>query len=348
MICRIVLQTEGQVYGGFVRDNILHDYMADEFYTNNKNDSWENYNNPKIDIKTSFRTLVPRDIDIMFRDNEDYLSFLVKLQSDGFQVIKVNRDNKYKTPTKSTTDNEKKEDGEVKRVKLEVKNNCRIQDITSHRLVDIEFVETIIYIDVTISKSDMVTFDFICNSLAFDNNGLSIRHEETLDFFTVNSLILKKEAELSQLKMIQQQICKMEAVIFCSHGSIHTPDRHRFMKMMIKGWKFKLLFHVRNDEVKEDFLTQLTLLDDINCCIICHETFNRRVSVPGVHCLVDGIKFNCCSASYHPDCFLELLEKHYEHEDVIAFKCVQCAQTMKRRFFKNSMEVFINELKLVI
>jgi hypothetical protein len=355
MICRIVFQTNGQIYGGFVRDNFLHDYMADEFYMNNDDDSWENYNNPKVDIKTCFRTLVPRDIDIMFRSYEEYLIFKEKLESGGFIIRTLNYENKYKTPIRLTTENKQDEKREeIDRIKLVVRNNYKIQEIPSHRLMDVDFAKTDVLIDVSISKTNTVDFDFLCNSLAFDKNGLIVHTynssttEEIPDFSTVNSLFMKKEYELSQIKTIQAQIQKMEAVVYSSRGIIITPDRHRFLKMMIKGWKFKLIFPNIYDEVKEDYLTQISVEDDIHCCIICHEDFKVTFSVPGVHRLMDGMKFNCCSASYHVNCFTELLDKHYENDDVISFKCVQCSQIIKRRFFKNSMKVFMDELKVVL
>ena len=54
------------IYGGYLRDNILHDYMASMFYENDvllaAHDRWNYYNDPKVDSRTSMRTLVPKDI----------------------------------------------------------------------------------------------------------------------------------------------------------------------------------------------------------------------------------------------------------------------------------------------
>jgi len=354
-ICDILFSltsVRAYIYGGFIRDNILHDYMAKQFYERTLFDDhelFEKYNDPKVDCETSFRTLVPKDIDMRFFSQRDYRMFLESVKSEGYHVhaYTVSSD-KYKTPKKKNDDSDREEDEEqtIVKYKMEIKSNLPLQDLymANTRLIDKEFATTSVIVDVTISEKRN-TADFLCNSVQMSRYGFSV-HDERTFFGSVKDLIMEQKHEMEMMGLIEDQIHTMEAAVFCPlHISI--PDRHRIMKMVKKGWKIKVI------AIRElAFLTQITAEDDNEeHCIICHEKFKTMSVVPGVHTLLDGVKFSCCSASYHCYCLGELLNKNTHtilsrDKSSVTYKCVQCSQ-QKMSFYNQNMIEFLTELDSV-
>ena len=341
------------VYGGFIRDNILHDYMAKQFYERTLFDAhelFEKYNDPKVDCETSFRTLVPKDIDIRFYSQMDYMMFLANVKSEGYHVhaYAVSSD-KYKTPKKKNDDSDEEEEEEnIVKYKVEVKSNIPLQDlhILNTRLIDKEYATTSVIVDVTISEKRNSPADFLCNSVQMSRHGFSV-HSERSFFGSVKDLIMEQKHEMEMIGLIEDQIHTMEAAVFCCSLHISIPDRHRIMKMVKKGWKIKII------AIRElAFLTQITSEDDDEeLCIICHEKFETISVVPGVHTLLNGVKFSCCSASYHCDCLVELLKKNTHtilsrDQSSVTYKCVQCSQ-QKMSFYNKNMMEFLEELNSV-
>ena len=354
-ICDILFSTKsstrGYVYGGFIRDNILHDFMANKFYENNMfedHELFEKYNDPKVDSELSFRTLVPKDIDMRFYSHTDYMVFLNTLKSEGYKVIAFINDvdsDKYKTPKKKDDDEDSDDEHEVK-FKLEVKSNVSLQNLNTGniRLIDKEYAATSVIVDITITEKRRKS-DFLCNSVRMSIHGLFVYCEREY-FGTVKNIIAEQKNEMVMMELIEEQIHNMEAVVLCSLH-IPIPDRHRIIKMANKGWKIKLLT-IRD----KSFLTQITSEDDDeDHCIICHEKFETMSVVPGVHTLLNGVKFNCCSASYHCHCLVELLNKDTHlvisrDKSSVAYKCIQCSQ-VKMNFYKNKMIEFLDEMTSV-
>lgn len=342
---------DAYVYGGFIRDNILHGYMANKFYEENDDydasEVFERYNDPKVDSVTSFRTLVPKDIDMRFASHMDYNTFLAKLKSEGYHVNAFVNDtdsDKYKTPKKNG--DEKEQDDEF-RFKLEVKSNETLQKLKLRniRFLDSEYATTIVKLDVTITDKK-TRCDFLCNSIRMSRHGFS--HGLTVFFESVKTLLMEKKHDLALMDIIENQIHNMEAVILCCLN-IPVPDIHRMIKMASKGWKIKL-----ENFNQHSYCSQITAgADDEDLCIICHEKFEKVKIVPGVHTLLNGVKFSCCSASYHCHCLMELLQKDTAHTVVsrdksyVSYKCIQCAQS-KMSFYKDKMIEFLHEFNKVL
>ena len=358
-ICDILFSlnsVRAYVYGGFIRDNILHDYMAKQFYDRTLFDDddhellFEKYNDPKVDCETSFRTLVPKDIDMRFFSQSDYRLFLESVKSEGYNVhaYAVSSD-KYKTPKKKNDDSDEEEEEEqnILKYKVEVKSNIPLQNlhILNTRLIDKEYAMTSVIVDVTISEKRN-SADFLCNSVQMSRHGFSVQDERSF-FGSVKDLIMEQKHDMEMMGLIEDQIHTMEAAVFCCSLHISIPDRHRIMKMVKKGWKIKII------AIRElAFLTQITAEDDDEeHCIICHEKFETISTVPGVHTLLDGVKFSCCSASYHCHCLVELLKKNTHtilsrDKSNVTYKCVQCSQQKMSFYIKNMME-YLEELDSV-
>lgn len=318
------------IYGGLLRDNILHDYMAVKFYDKEIGVTYEVYNNPKTDKETSLRTLVPTDIDVLFHSFQNYEQFLTKAKLLGYNVSYGSTCDGYETPQK---------DGEVcSRFKLEINTNMGVQDLKREnpRFIDMDFVTLFITVDVTISGVYVPSYDFLCNSLILSRDGFIFRDAHY--FSSVKSFIEAKQTQLKHVMTIEEQIQKMEAVMMADHfNTTPVPSKHRVLKMAKKGWRFKY-----EDDISDKFMIQRD--NDEDCCIVCREKFKETANVPGMHQLFDGLKFSCCSAVYHPLCLIELLKKSRNgiriDDNFIRYQCIQCS-CVSMKFFWEKMEEFL-------
>ena len=68
-IKNIIFKWNGIIFGGFVRDSIIHNHYANIFY--NKFDDYKSMWNEQFDIDTLPRTIVPNDIDVCLYDRDD-------------------------------------------------------------------------------------------------------------------------------------------------------------------------------------------------------------------------------------------------------------------------------------
>lgn len=342
-ICNFILSVSpnAYVYGGFIRDNILHDFTARKYYENNENEPFEKYNDPKFDKETSLRTLVPSDIDVIFKDMNDYLKFTKLLLHNDFSFINIGslgNDDKYKTPGK------KNYDDNLVKFKIEVKNNESLQKLkwrnTDYRFLNIDFANTVVTVDITISENYYPSFDFLCNSLIISKDGFIFR-DDSFYFDSVGDMINANKTQSLLVSEIENQIQNMESVIESKNYSVNSPAKYRVIKMLRKGWRLKY-------KNPSGLISQLSNKDNEECCILCRDKFNEVANVPGVHRLFDGLKIDCCLCGYHPKCLLQILENtNYVHkimEDVVYYKCIQCSK-VSIKFSKSDMNEFLTILK---
>jgi hypothetical protein len=62
-IASILIDHDAVIFGGFVRDMILHDSHATQFYEKNPNATQQEYADDSVHPQTSGRLVIPRDID---------------------------------------------------------------------------------------------------------------------------------------------------------------------------------------------------------------------------------------------------------------------------------------------
>ena len=334
-ICDAILSVSADtvIYGGFIRDNLLHDHMANNFYE--KYQTFEDYNNPKIDKTTMFRTLVPQDIDVLFHRRRDYEILCLALKALGFEVIMDYDMRPYKGAEDDIT---------TERFKVKIYSNMELQQLRANvRLQDMEFLKTYVSMDVTISGIYRpLTRDFTCNSLRMNSSGIIT---DTPFFFeSVDSMIELQRLKVESVIKIKDQISRMEAYCSLSHNMLNVPDLHRIVKMFDKGWRMML-------DTKIKFSQIIDSVED--CCSICREDCIEIANVPGVHRLYNGVKFECCSAVFHPLCLMKTLTTTsystsvvHISDNVIKYKCIQCAQECIDRIIIEPMEKFLRYLNV--
>jgi hypothetical protein len=309
------VSADAVVYGGYIRDNILHQHMSKSFYS--RYSLFEDYNNPSVDTTTLFRTLVPNDIDILFVRQRDYDVFSLALKSLDMTFELDDVIPPYKTDDKVMTS----------RYKLKVFSDMNLQSLKKRpRLLNAEFANTYVMLDITVRccQINASIKDFKCNSLRMNANGLinEIEHQG-LFYESVDDMVLRQQKLFENFEDIKKQICNMESHCFYSHGTLSTPDIHRIELMFKKGFRFVI-------KHSDDELAQIIDRCD-DCCAICRDDIVEIADVPGVHKLFNGLKFSCCSAVYHAKCLKTvfespLLRSDWEHSR--GYKCIQCRETI--------------------
>ena len=81
----IVIKCEGIIFGGYVRDMIIHDHYSQTYYNESKQLSDASYNNPKVHPESwPMRTFMSDEMDI-FLMPEKYKEFKAMIEKQDYQ-----------------------------------------------------------------------------------------------------------------------------------------------------------------------------------------------------------------------------------------------------------------------
>lgn len=231
----------GYVFGGFVRDSVIHDHGAKAFFMKMKDakDTDVNYNDPDCEPSTyDDRMLLPSDIDIVM-DTRDVPEYIARLKACGYQVRSIfsRSFSKYA--------------GDMMDSSM-IHNKYAVR-VKAHPLIAVEFAPSI-SIDV-IHRSNFVFeevfnplyADFECNTLCINKDGnimTSItRGMGPMDAFNKTQEIIKD--------------CVARKAVSVS------PTKLRIEKMIEKGYYIQgpvnSVFKPSADE----------------CCILCHDKIDE-------------------------------------------------------------------------
>lgn len=311
-VAEIVLENGGIVFGGFVRDSVLHDHFATKFYDSPDVNAFK-YNNNEYLPEYSLRTVIPVDIDCFFDNPEDFTKFLASLKEAKFITRGVrSRDPKRYMP------NIQVEDGELMHYKLSVRP-MQVCDMISKIMENVpESVrrETHVALSAlahrrarqavhmftvdamvkapTCERALFPPFnapDFECNSLMITQHGIALLPELARGVGGIYDRHTK-------LTSIINDIVDRKA-----QTTTTAPTQYRYIKMQSKGWT-----------VHGSTISQCTFEHD-DMCIICTEHFNSS----------DCFKLSCCNAKYHSKCLHAAVTRE---ETGMAAKdvCLHCRQ----------------------
>lgn len=300
-----IISHNGYIYGGFVRDSILHDHNAKLFFEKCPESMDDNidrvlYNDPNILPETKDRLLIPSDIDCFMTDKEFNL-FINKLKDIrlAYKTLFIRAASEY---LKGFPNND---------VSLLHRKICIHVD-TKHFLTELDklpFIvdryETIksilsyappsIVVDVITSVKQynepfFTDVDFECNGLYLSKHGLS-----------VSKSILSDDSiygNIQKINSIIENIIDKKAIYLHPFNTENNIGK-RTEKLLNKGWTI------------QDTLKVVTSINDEHYdghCIICHET------LPKTH-----YKFTCCDARYHRQCIKKVIKNIQEKK-----KCIMC------------------------
>lgn len=270
-IANMITQNEGTVFGGYVRDFILHEHFAKLFYSTHRS---EDYENTSVSPETIDRLVIPNDIDCHFKNFEDYKKFTKNLLRSGYKFTSRNAKSLYT-----------EEDDKIQHIKLVVNINQteselldkivlpffakKVIKISTDKLnVDPVLLDVLIHSDL---DPPFMGLDFECNGIIMDKDGIRLCKNLTSSLFPIGNY--------RNFQRIINDIHNKIAIAY-------TLKLDRWKKMIEKKWNVHGYTIQRN--IKEG-----------NTCILCHDKIDK----------FDNYNLICCSASYHEKCLLKMVNE---------------------------------------
>lgn len=304
-----IIDNNGIIFGGFVRDSIIHDHFSSAYYEKNAElsisdeEAQQLYANMLYMPETLGRLVIPHDIDCFMVEN-DYNMFINGLK-DNRLTCKAVFD---RTASEYINGFEKVGDDSLRhrRITVQVDVNHVLKELYA---LPIKFdrqpfeqqlfqvMPPPIVVDVITSKHVrhdpyLTDVDFECNSLYITRHGLSICP-------TLSKGLSEYDKWIEINRIISDIISKV--AIYMHPNGTNQSIAKRVDNLIERGWTI------------DDYLKSITSVSDGSYeghCIICHE------SVPGVH-----FKLTCCDARYHGHCLKRVLE--LEHSP-FKQECIMC------------------------
>lgn len=291
-IIRHIVESDGVVFGGAVRDTIRHNYCSTRFYKKHNNDM-DKYDDVEFDVENIDRLLVPRDIDCYFKSKEDFEEFRDNLGKDNYFVDSC-----------SSAYNEVCETFSKTKLYIKPKMHKLLYYMLKDAGVDLSTLRVevdVMWLNNGVELShpfEAMDFDVNClifdkHSTAVDENGKYTTYGEYMPRLNqwAQDGINNAYEHSKKLHDIIENIIKKKAVII-------NHMRPRVAKMIDKGWR-----------------------------IVDSKTFQPLVAIPKdepcLICLSDVTHANhymrkCCNAHYHDKCLQKVLAS-----------CTSCPQCRK-------------------
>ena len=282
---KALLENGGIIFGGYVRDKIIHDHFANMFYTQSEN--VDDYSDPE-NHRASWphRCHMPRDIDVVV-SNAGFKGFKAMMASMGFRV-------KQKLPSKTA---------DIYSGDVNIQHTKCYVTLKTHPLLKgfSEMIQAIPIIEIDVLHKDEIKstepipfgkIDFECNSLLIVPGDLiDVRSAGVRDF------VVDKHRQINRI--IEDVLAFKAVAVF--------PQKYRTAKMLKKGFK------IVNNVVE---LIPRVVGGPDGLCLICHEDFKEDKNICHV-------KNKCCEARYHPECYSFSREKSNTMYNNVS-NCMMC------------------------
>jgi len=331
-IAETILREGGHIFGGYVRDKLLHDSHAQKFYKKHGAESATLYSDKTSSPELSGRFVCPNDIDCYMKKTcmESIIEKLIEANMNVKQHF--DRDPVSYLPNLNIPV------GSMRHYRLGVsvfhQNIIREISFAVHdclhssvsRLLGRQitnFLESLhsehgqglrkqyapIYIDIfcPVNEEDFDTYEAPFSNLDFECNGL---------IYTAQGIRLSKsifsEGEPSPVEMPLNTFQRLAKIIDDIDNRVATVVNlqvsiRRIRKMIHKDWNISGKEFIVVD-------TRNVATDDLRHCLICHENFlptNPAYKMP------------CCNASFHLGCLIKSCNEGVSAM-VVTKKCVMC------------------------
>lgn len=300
-VADLVLE-HGVIFGGYVRDTIIHNHFADRFYeTHAAKDNFQSlYEDVSCDVDTLGRLLIPEDIDC-FMTSGSLEKFIGSVKKTNKMKIVRRRDVTVGHRYTDIIQNKVPLGLMLTKIEIQLMHNTLYMDYLPKNLLELSVKLDVLHAPQLENKEPpFCVMDFECNCLVLDM-GHNIRLSKPFcDFNYLTGLPLTK---VTKLQSVISDILAKKAI------PVVLADHERCMKMTNKGWT-----------VEEDGMTLLIADEDEqgdDVCPICCD--NLRVQ----------IKNSCCNSRYHPLCFAKFLQASLED-------CPPCP-TCRKPLYVNGM-----------
>lgn len=268
----VAVENGGTIFGGYVRDFIIHEHNAKKFYEEEENKP-SDYADPSVSPHTyEGRTLVAKDIDIHFKTDEQFVAFKKALRARSFSFYQRRKRLGFEYTRTCWTLNLK--------LMLSI---CGVAGSVSFGLLkkQLKGIKPIVpgsnfSIDVVIDNENVPPFsdslDFACNGLIMDANGIQLCDQLSRE--------RSSRGNFRVLHSIMDDIVK-------KHAYAMKFTFHRWNKM-----DEKKTWQILGDQ---SFVNKISKKED---CIICH-------------CEDAQYKLTCCNAMYHVNCLKRTLQNDH-------------------------------------
>ncbi len=267
LIKATALECDGIVFGGYVRDTYLKDFMVASFFENSELDH-SKFWDPKYSLETADRLLIPKDIDISFKTREDSDLFFEELKELNFKVKKGDSHGIYGV-----------QNGNVIHCKFEATYIIGGSLAIRGRKIYVE-------IDVCVSPMEppFDNIDMMTNILVEDGSGIRISCNMGSEICgnSRQNTFSKKKFETRILDMITRK--ESEIVRTKEDLSIKSHMIKRITKMVERGWTFTNIDWMK-PEISMDFT-----------CTVCMDATAPKTSI-----VINN------GSHFHRECFTEYI-----------------------------------------
>jgi len=348
-IINILINNNGTVFGGVVRDVYLRTYNARKFYQkyglrSNDGSNWENknYTDCTLDPDTSERVLIPNDIDVAVNKND--LDLLISdLIINNFKIKTI-----FVRDAKKYIQHINVEQGDIFHYRIKVvprisMNVLAPQEIkgflnnyfSKNNNKEITFIQNTIgsvTLDIMVNntKNDIDppfgNLDFECNGLVLTKDGIRLsRFIQKLDLYDNINLPIRNIEKITNI--FTNIVNKTAVPTYLFNYNIYF---YRINKMLSKGYN-----------IKYRIINKINANREEHKCILCHEEINNTKHV----------KLICCNARYHNDCLVKVV---FNDNDIYykIYKCIMCRRYLtlnantEFEIFKHELNYFKNKYLL--
>lgn len=354
---KIGLNSKGTIFGGLVRDEIIGTHYRQKFI--DKDLDFDKYWTPTYDIETCYRTILPSDMDIYFKNDIDSNSFIVSIS----EFVKQRNGSIYIANIANRTLFDT----------FQYNHNNSILFKHTKIIISFNIGKTFTYHGYKISFNiDVITNNNAEDSAITDNQGRSVVHIEppfyNLDFLC-NVFIMEKINDITNIRisnctgtpiddmpfankmkfanMITENIIKFKTEFTRSISNSNTEyiNTYRILKMINKGYGWNITnlpFKVYNN-------INFPYEADTSCCI-CIENIviNKKPDcVDGDYVLIPFNNQKGHGNIMHYNCFYNYLEreqrKKYRNPET---NCIECRCPFRNPFnFKDCHKTVSYELE---
>jgi len=272
-IKNIIFKWNGIIFGGFVRDSIIHNHYADILY--NKFNDYKFMWNEQFDIDTLPRTIVPNDIDVCLYNRDDIKNMAKNITTHindkfGMSNVKITSteiiysvDDKYEKYINPCS-------GILHKYQFSISIG-KIPYVSEG--IELNINLDIIECKISSLKPPFNKLDFICNGFIMQSNNLIYISPNTGTELDKLNFVQKKEIEYKIIKDIinfKTDYClnlsknvNSDNYTVYSYVKLNEQACRRIEKMLLK----KNMWTLRNmplviDKNCEEFSNK-------NCCICC-------------------------------------------------------------------------------
>ena len=370
-VAKTLLHEDAHIFGGYVRDKLLHDIHAQKFYkkypctTNGDDDTNKLYTNTTVEPDLLGRLVSPNDIDCYIKDsswkkvlNEFTLSGLVsyklferdpKLYLPNLNIPQgVMRHLRYritlwspiKIPILKRTIDHSLHHVAYKILENDINAFIKTLEskITKHTVNKI-FPKVYIDVFIPVNEDDFNKYeapfsnlDFECNGLIYTKKGIHMSQSIN----NSNNHNTYYTAIYNPLDYCQQ-FQKIIEDISNKHAIVVNTEisKQRIRKMLNKGWT------VASNTFK---IAPIKILNENqeneeDSCIICHENFKPFNIDPN---LGPAYKLYCCEAKYHMKCMIRTCSNTGPAAIQNTKTCIMCR---KRTYIDDEQYFMMNVMK---